>query len=98
MYEGFEKLGTGPSSMYSMMRNYQRQVDRLKERMLSNYFSPDEIRSIISNIREALKKLGGEASASQFGLIRNLIMKLEELTSMMKEKSRWDRRFGKNPS
>jgi hypothetical protein len=62
--------------------------------LVGDLFSPEEIRGIIANIREASAKLGEEATLEKVSLIRDLRMKLEELTEAVLSKSEWDKRFG----
>jgi hypothetical protein len=97
--QGYAKAtNENPHQILDEIRGYQREIDRLKERLLSNYFSPDEIRGIINNIRVASRRIGEQASPDNLCLVRSLAEKLEELTQIMIAKSTWDRRFGKNGS
>jgi hypothetical protein len=83
-----------PQLILSEIRSYQKELDKLREGLLSNYFSPDEIRGIIDNIRDASRKIGERASSVNMPLVLDLARKLEELTQVMLAKSTWDRRFG----
>jgi DNA-binding transcriptional MerR regulator len=89
-YEG------NPYSIWGRIRKYQMELDAAKRGLLENYFSPEEIRGIIDNVRQASTKLGEQVSADQLCLIRDLTKKLEELTQIMVAKSSWDKRFNKN--
>lgn len=89
-YEG------NPYSIWGRIRRYQTELDAAKRGLLDNYFSPEEIRGIIDNVRQASTKLGEQVSADQLCLIRDLTKKLEELTQVMVAKSSWDKRFNKN--
>jgi DNA-binding transcriptional MerR regulator len=89
-YEG------NPYSIWGRIRKYQMELDAAKRGLLDNYFSPEEIRGIIDNVRQASTKLGEQVSADQLCLIRDLTKKLEELTQIMVAKSSWDKRFNKN--
>jgi uncharacterized coiled-coil DUF342 family protein len=87
-YEG------NPYSIWGKIRKYQMQLDAAKRGLLNNYFSPEEIRDIINNVRQASVKLGEQVSTDQICLIRDLTKKLEELTQIMVAKSSWDKRYG----
>jgi hypothetical protein len=89
-YEG------NPYSIWGKIRKYQMELEAAKRGLLDNYFSPEEIRGIINNVRQASTKLGEQASCDQLCLIRDLTRKLEELTQIMVAKSSWDKRFNKN--
>jgi hypothetical protein len=89
-YEG------NPYSVWGKIRKYQMQLDAAKRGLLSNCFSPEEIKDIINNVRQASMKLGEQVSTDQIGLVRDLTKKLEELTQIMVAKSSWDKRYGDN--
>jgi hypothetical protein len=89
-YEG------NPYSIWNKIRKYQAELDAAKRGLLNNYFSPEEIRGIINNVRQASTKLGEQVSSDQLCLIRDLTKKLEELTQIMVAKSSWDKRFNNN--
>ena len=83
-------------SIWSKIRKWQSELDALQRGSNASLFSPEEIRGIITNVREASAKLGEEASPDKMALIRDLTRKLEELTETVLSKSAWDRRFGTN--
>jgi len=89
-YEG------NPYSIWGKIRKYQIELDAAKRGLLNNYFSPEEIRGIIDNVRRASTKLGEQVSTDQLCLVRDLTQKLEELTQIMVAKSSWDKRFNKD--
>jgi 16S rRNA C1402 (ribose-2'-O) methylase RsmI len=89
-YEG------NPYSIWGRIRKYQMELDAAKRGLLNNYFSPEEIRDIINNVRQACTKLGEQVSTDQLCLVRDLTKKLEELTQIMLGKSSWDKRYGKD--
>jgi uncharacterized coiled-coil DUF342 family protein len=88
-YEG------NPYSIWGKIKKYQMELEAAKRGLINNYFSPEEIRDIIDNVRQASTKLGEQASSDKLCLIRDLRRKLEELTQIMVAKSSWDKRFVK---
>ncbi|WXG47323.1 MAG: hypothetical protein WED05_11795 [Candidatus Atabeyarchaeum deiterrae] len=93
MNRSFVERNLGSPLIDNEMKDYEREIARLKDELVSNYFSPEEIRGIICNVREALTRLAEQASFDQCCLIRDLTVKLEELTMVMQAKSRWDKRL-----
>jgi hypothetical protein len=83
-------------SIWSKIRKWRSELDSLKRGSAGSHFSPEEIRGIIANVREASAKLGEQASPDSLSLIRDLTRKLEELTETVLAKSAWDKRFGTN--
>jgi hypothetical protein len=81
-------------SIWSKIKKWQSELDALQRGSDGSKFSPEEIRGIIANVREASAKLGEEASLDQLSLIRDLTRRLEELTETVRTKSTWDKRFG----
>jgi len=86
-YEG------SPYTIWNKIRKLKSELDSLQHGPNDNYFSPEEIRGIIANVREASARLGEEATLEKLFLIRNLTKRLEELTESVLSKSTWDRRF-----
>jgi hypothetical protein len=80
-------------STWNKMRKLKSEIDVLQCGSDGNLFSPEEIRGIIANVREASAKLGEEAILEKLSMIRDLTKKLEELTAALLEKSTWDKRF-----
>jgi hypothetical protein len=83
-------------SVWGKIRKWKAELDALQHGSEASHFSPDEIRGIIANIREASAKLGEQASPDSLSLIRDLTRRLEELTETVLAKSAWDKRFGAN--
>jgi hypothetical protein len=80
-------------SAWNKIRKLKSELDTLQRGSDGDLFSPEEIRGIIANVREASAKLGEEATLEKLSLIRDLRIKLEELTEAVISKSEWDRRF-----
>jgi hypothetical protein len=85
--------GNGNSIWNKKIRKSKSELDASQHGSDGNFFSPEEIRGIISTLREASAKLGEEATLKQLSLIRDLRKKLEELTEAVVSKSAWDWRF-----
>jgi hypothetical protein len=83
-------------SALNRIRKLKSELDTLQRGSDGDLFSPEEIRGIIANVREASAKLGEEATFEKLSLIRDLRKKLEELTETVLLKSEWERRFGTN--
>jgi hypothetical protein len=83
-------------SIWSKIRKWKAELDTLQRGSTGSHFSPEEIRGIITNVREASAKLGEQATPENLSLIRDLTRRLEELTETVLTKSRWDKRFGAN--
>jgi hypothetical protein len=81
-------------SIWGELKKWQSKLDAIRHGLVASHFSPEEIRGIITNVREASAKLAEGASPDGLALIRELTKKLEELTQAVLAKSAWDRRFG----
>jgi hypothetical protein len=93
MSYGSTRYDGNPYSTWNKIRKLKSQLDALQRGSEGALFSPEEIRGIIANVREASAKLGEEATPEKLSLIRDLTKKLEELTQSVLSKSAWDRRF-----
>jgi hypothetical protein len=93
MLYGSTRYDGNAYSALNKMRKLKSELDTLRRGSDGDLFSPDEIRGIIDNVRQASAKLGEEATLEKLSLIRDLRMKLEELTEAVLSKSEWDRRF-----
>jgi hypothetical protein len=82
-----------PYSALNKIRKLKSELDVLQHGSDGDLFSPEEIRGIIANVRQASAKLGEEATLEKLSLIRDLRKKLEELTEAVLSKSEWDKRF-----
>jgi hypothetical protein len=80
-------------STLNRIRKLKSEPDTLQQGSDGDLFSPEEIRDIIANVKEASARLGEQATLEKLSLIRDLRKKLEELTEAVVSKSTWDRRF-----
>jgi hypothetical protein len=78
-------------SAWNRIRKLKSELGTLQRGSEGDLFSPEEIRGIITNVKEASAKLGEQATLEELSLICDLRKKLEELTEAVISKSMWDR-------
>jgi len=91
---GFTQYDGNPYSTLTRIRELKSELHALQRGLVGDLFSSEEIKGIIANIREASAKRGEEATLNKLSLIRDLRMKLEELTEAVLSKSEWNKQFG----
>jgi hypothetical protein len=91
---GFTQYDGNPYSKLTRIRELKSELHALQRGLVVDLFSQEEFKGIIANIREASAKHEEQATLEKLSLIRDLRMKLEELTEAVLSKSEWNRRFG----